>query len=156
MSKQHEIFSKISFAIYAIALAFAVVNSASANADGRTFHVHPDRNIVKGQTALNEGDYEQALRYFQNAARRNLSEKHSISVQNSICASLYLLERYEEAADTCTGVIDADKSYWRAYVNRGNALRALGQTDDAISDFCKAHTLRPKNVKGNFETYCES
>lgn len=156
MSRQHELFSKISFAIYAIALAIAVVLSAAAKADGRTFHVNPDRNIVKGQAALNEGDYEQALRYFQNAARRDLSEEHAISVQNSICASLYLLERYEEAAETCTGVIDADKSYWRAYVNRGNALRALGQTDSAISDFCTAHALRPKNVKGNFEAYCES
>lgn len=155
MSRQHEIFSKISFAIYLVALAFAVVSFTEAHADGRTFHVNPDRNIVKGQAALSGGDYGQALRYFRNAARRNLSEEHKVAVQNSICASLYMLNRYEDATKACSGVIKEDKSYWRAYVNRGNAYRALGQTKAAISDFCAAHALRPKDVRGNFEAFCE-
>jgi tetratricopeptide (TPR) repeat protein len=155
MSRQHEIFSKLTFAVYGLALIFAVISSASAKADGRIFYVNPDRSVVKAQEAFNARDHETALAQFRKAARRGLSDEHRVIVHNSICASLYLLERYEEATVACSSAIEQDRYYWQAYVNRGNARRALGDTEGAVADFCQAHGLRPARVTGNFEAYCE-
>jgi len=155
MSVNHEYMSRL--------LAFGVVTflaalfllSVPSNAQAQVFYVNADRDIEKGQDAMRAGDYERAVRYLKKAARRDLSSEHRAIVQNSLCASLYFKGAYEEAATACTDAIDEDARYWKAFVNRGHARKALGDMSGALADYCEARELSPKHVSGAFQSQCE-
>lgn len=155
MSVKHEHMSRLAVIALTASLVALFLLSIPAKADGQVFYINPDRNIALGQKAMDAGDYEKAVRHFTRAASGDLTAAHKAVVQNSLCASLYFQGSYEAAAAACTDAIGEDGRYWKAYVNRGHALRALGNTRSALADYCQAHALSPKNVSGPFVSQCE-
>jgi len=155
MSISHEYKSRI-LAISVIAFLSALfLLSVPSNAQTQIIYVNADRNIEKGQEAMRDGDYDRAVRYLKKAARGDLASEHKAIVQNSLCASLYFQGAYDEAAIACSSAIAENGRYWKAYVNRGNARKALGDTLGALSDYCQAHALSPGHVSGAFQAQCE-
>ncbi|WP_286830761.1 MULTISPECIES: hypothetical protein [Kordiimonas] len=155
MSTSHEYKSRLqAFGLLAV-LAVLFLLSEPSNAQTQVFYVNADRNIEKGQEAMNEGDYDRAVRYLRKAAQRDLASEHMAIVQNSLCASLFLKGSYEEATSACSSAIAEDARYWKAYVNRGHARKALGDASGALADYCQAHALSPSHVTGPFRSQCE-
>lgn len=143
--------------IYALAgFGLACAGFAAAEAQPRTFHLSQDRYLVSGNTALEEGRLEDALRNFRMAVRKNITARERTATFNSICAVENILGNAEAAIDACDAAIKADKAYWKAYVNRGNARAALGNREGAIEDYCRANELNPDQVSGTFEERCNA
>lgn len=139
-------------AVATLAVAIGVVQlfAEPAHAQVQTIYLDADRAIERAQSAMAKGEMEVALTYFKKAERRNISAEHRVIVQNSICAVAFQMEAYTEAEASCSLAIDSNHKYWKAFVNRGNVRRALGNSAGAISDYCEAIRLSPEHVKGNF------
>ncbi|TNE61900.1 MAG: tetratricopeptide repeat protein [Alphaproteobacteria bacterium] len=137
----------------AILLAVAGISGA-VSAQSLTLHVTRDYYLDHGDRALAAGETLKAADYFRKALRKNLSADERIAAQNSLCAAEFILGNYDAASEACTAAIRADGGYWKAYVNRGNARNALGDTEGAIADYCEAKALEPGKVDGDFASYC--
>lgn len=155
MSKDHEYMSRFLAIMVMVMLVSAFLLSLPANAQSRVYYINTDRNVERGQEAMRSGDYERAVAYLQKAARGNLSSDHKVQVNNSLCASLFLLGSYDEATEACSTAIEEDGRYWKAFVNRGHARKAAGDIRGALADYCQAHTLSPRHVNGPFVSQCE-
>jgi len=137
----------------ALTLALTLISGA-VQAQTMTLQFSRDYYLVHGSKALVKGDMDAAARYFRRALMKNLTEAERTSAQNSLCAAEYSLGHFGAAKKACTAAIKANKGYWKAYVNRGNALRALGDHKAALADYCAAHALEPDKVKGPFVHQC--
>lgn len=155
MSIKHEYMSRITAICLTAFLAALFLLSVPVKADSQIFYINPDRNIAQGQKAMAAGDYETAVRHFNRAASGNLASEHKAIVQNSLCASLFFQGDYESAQEACTTAIEEDGRYWKAFVNRGHARKALGDLGGALADYCQANALSPKHVRGPFVSQCE-
>lgn len=143
--------------IYAlVAIGLVGAGFAAAEAEPRTFHLSQDRYLASGNVALEEGRFEDALRNFRMAVRKNITERERTITFNSICAVENILGHAEAAVEACDAAIKADRAYWKAYVNRGNARSALGNHEGAIEDYCRANELSPAKVSGTFEERCNA
>jgi len=156
MSTNHE----RSFTLCALVLLFSCVLGvlvsvpAHAYAQAQVITVNPDQDIMHAQHAMRIGKLDKALKHYKRAIKKNLSEDHRIIVQNAICAVSYLQGNYGEAASACSTVIKEKPTYWKAFVTRGNAKRALGDFAGALTDFCEANRLKPDTVSGAFVKRC--
>ncbi|WP_417451518.1 tetratricopeptide repeat protein [Kordiimonas sp.] len=140
------------FPLVAVGL-FSVGFSA---AQAQTFHLAPDRNLVKGNEALAAGQLDEALGHLRKAVHKNITERERITTYNSICAVENILGNPEAAMTACDSAIAGDNRYWKAFVNRGNARAATGDDAGALADYCRAHDLSPEQVSGTFEARCGS
>ena len=156
MTANHERKFTLSILMLLFSCALGVLASMPVNAQAQVIVVNPDRDILKAQHAMRKGELSTALKHYKQAQRKDLSDDHRVVVQNSICAISYMQGDYSEAAEACSVVIDAAPSYWKAYVTRGNAKRALGDFDGALADFCAAKRINPGRVNGSFATKCAS
>lgn len=156
MSANHERKYTLSILVLMFSSILAALASFPASAQTQVITINPDRAIMRAQHALRQGDLEVALKYYKQAERKNLSREHRTVVLNSICAVSYLQGNYDDAAEACSSVIDETPGYWKAYVTRGNAKRALGDFDGALVDFCEANRLSPDTVSGKFVSRCTS
>ena len=130
--------------------------AAEAQAQAQVFHITQDRALLKGNEAMQTGDLERALVHYRKAVSKDLTSAERTMAFNSICAAEFVLGNAEAAAEACTAAIEGDGRYWKAFVNRGNARKALGDKEGAIADYCRAHDLRPSQVSGTFEARCDA
>jgi len=128
-----------------VAGAVLAVASFSAAANAQTYYAGPDRNIERGTEAMMQGDLETASKFFHRAADSNLSKGRLVPLLNNLCAVDYALGKLDSAQEACTRAIAEDRRFWRAYVNRGNVLKAKGDYSDAHRDYAKAVSLKPKS-----------
>ncbi|SDE37381.1 tetratricopeptide repeat protein [Kordiimonas lacus] len=128
-----------------VAGAVLAVASFSAAANAQTFYAGPDRNIERGTDALMQGDLKTASKYFHRAAETNLGKERLVPLLNNLCAVDYALGKLDSAEEACSRAIAEDRHFWRAYVNRGNVLKAKGEYADAHQDYAKAVRLKPKS-----------
>ncbi|MEX0297922.1 MAG: tetratricopeptide repeat protein [Kordiimonas sp.] len=154
MSANHERKFTLSALVLLFSCVLGVLASMPVSAQTQIIQFNPDRDIMRAQNAMRQGDLDVALVYYKRAERKNLYKDHKVIVQNSICAVAYLKENYGEAAEACSTVIEKDPKYWKAYVTRGNAKRKLGDLAGALTDFCTANRLSPENVHGAFVSRC--
>ncbi|WP_262690928.1 tetratricopeptide repeat protein [Kordiimonas aestuarii] len=141
--------------IFLIAAA-GLISAGFAAAEAQTFHLAPDRNLVKGNAALAAGELEDALGHLRKAVQKNITERERITTYNSICAVENILGNPDAAVQACDAAIAGDSHYWKAFVNRGNARAATGDHAGALSDYCRAHDLSPDQVSGTFEERCNA
>lgn len=130
--------------------------AAEAQAQAQVFHITQDRALLKGNKAMQAGEIEEALTHYRKAVRKDLTVEERTMAFNSICAAEFVLGNAEAAAEACTAAIDGDDRYWKAFVNRGNARKALGDNEGAVADYCRALDLRPSQVSGTFEARCDA
>lgn len=130
--------------------------AAEAHAQTQVFHVTQDRALLKANEAMQAGELERALVHYRKAVNKNLTAEERTMAFNSICAAEFVLGNAEAAAEACTAAIEGDGRYWKAFVNRGNARKALGDKEGAIADYCRARDLRPGQVSGTFEARCDA
>lgn len=154
MSSNHEKRPVFTALVLLFFCALGVFANMPANAQTQIIKFNPDRDIMRAQSAMRQGEMDVALKYYKRAMRKNLSEDNKVIVRNSICAVSYLQGNYAEAEEACSIVIKEDPSYWKAYVTRGNAKRKLGNLAGALIDFCSANRLSPETVKGAFVSRC--
>lgn len=97
---------------------------------------------VKGNEALKEGKYQDAVEYYTVAIGKNPS--NPVYVANRAMAHLNL-GNYELAEDDCTAAIKRDNKYVKAYLRRATARSVGGNYLEALMDYEEALRLEPKN-----------
>ena len=97
---------------------------------------------VKGNEALKEGKYQDAVEYYTVAIGKNPS--NPVYVANRAMAHLKL-GNYELAEDDCTAAIKRDNKYVKAYLRRATARSVGGNYLEALMDYEEALRLEPKN-----------
>ena len=97
---------------------------------------------MKGNEALKEGKYQDAVEYYTVAIGKNPS--NPVYVANRAMAHLKL-GNYELAEDDCTAAIKRDNKYVKAYLRRATARSVGGNYLEALMDYEEALRLEPKN-----------
>lgn len=82
----------------------------------------------KGNELFKQSKYEEALEIYK-AAKQNREILHNISI------SYIKLQKFQEAIDTCTKILEQDSFSVKALFRRGAAYQELGKLDLAKQDF---------------------
>ncbi|MFC3050831.1 tetratricopeptide repeat protein [Kordiimonas pumila] len=123
--------------------------SLTAASHAQVYYFEEDPNVHKAELAVRAGDLIKAAQYYSRAARSVSGEERLLPVLNTLCIVEYANGNFEAAIEACTKAVKTDRKYWQAYLNRGNAKRALGDMDGAVSDYNKAKKLNPKTALVN-------
>jgi tetratricopeptide (TPR) repeat protein len=129
---------------------------AQADINSGVIYLSPDPLLVKGEKAFFVGDYNESINLLTKGLKKSLSKEQEVSVYNALCAAEYKLGNWDKAHGYCTKAISQDQHYWRAYVNRGNIFKALGNKIKAYENYCRAREIAPKKVTGSFTKFCKS
>ena len=112
---------------------------SSANADS------PDQRAL-GNQAFKEGAFEKAIELYTNAIDENVKNKDGLKAVLCNRAACYLkLKKYEDCKDDCSGAIELDRRYVKAYYRRAQACIALGDGNGAAKDLKFLLTIDPSN-----------
>lgn len=126
--------------IAGIALTASVLPQA---ASAQTLYMLHDRDLQRGTEAMLAGELETASKYLRRATKKDLGPLRLVPALNNLCAVDYALGKLESAEQACTRAIAEDRYFWRAYVNRGNVGKSLGDYQRAKADYEKAVRLKP-------------
>jgi len=120
----------------------------------RIVYLADNPNLVRGENAYDEGNYELSIKLFTRALDSRIKGKQLASVHNAICAANNALGNHHEALKQCSLALESENQYWMAFINRGNANKALGHKKEAYKDYCLARDIAPNKVSGSFTQYC--
>jgi len=130
-------------AILIIALALLVVLPSMSSEPSARFK---DAGALysKSVDLANEGKYEEALNAADNALALNVPQLVPV-IQSNRAGILVMLGRDREAITAADVALSSNENlttvFSIAYFNKGNALKNLGQTDEAKAAYAKAHEL---------------
>ncbi len=124
-------------AMAATVAVMALTTGVSAQAV-KTLYVGQDMNIERGMNALKAGKLEEALKHLGRAARADIGTERLVPVLSNICAIEYARGNLDAAEQACDRAIGEDRTFWRAYVNRGNVHKARGDYEAARADYERA------------------
>lgn len=100
----------------------------------------------KSVDLANAGNYKEALAASDQALALNVSSLMPL-IQANRAGILVMLERYEEANAAADAAINAQGNITTtksiAWFNKGNALKSLGRTSEAVEAYAVAHSLDP-------------
>ena len=124
----------------ALVLGSAVVDSGSAIALGLFEKNHP--TVEQGRKAYEKGDYAEALRQF-DAAAKELSGSASLEFNRG--NALFKLGRMEEANQAYHHALETPRGDLKEkdYYNLGNVWAQMGNTKEALAAYRRALTLDP-------------
>ena len=105
-----------------------------------------DPKVQEGLTAYQRGDYEAALKAFDEA-RKNPALKDSATLEFNRGNALYKLGRLEDAKKAYHQVVESEQGPLREkdYYNLGNAWAQLKDKKEAVSAYRRALTLDPND-----------
>eukprot|EP00029_Vermamoeba_vermiformis_P005299 TRINITY_DN1800_c0_g2_i1.p2 TRINITY_DN1800_c0_g2~~TRINITY_DN1800_c0_g2_i1.p2 ORF type:complete len:177 (-),score=28.75 TRINITY_DN1800_c0_g2_i1:182-712(-) len=93
-------------------------------------------------TAFAEGRYSDAIRHLTNL----LESEQNVNYYCNRATAYYKLELYRKCIQDCDAALKLDANCLKAYLKKGEALKAIGKTTDADKTFAKGLTL-----DGDFE-----
>ena len=124
----------------ALACGSAVMGSGKARAMGPFEKNHP--TVEQGRKAYEQGDYAEALRQFDAAAKELPG---SASLEFNRGNALFKLGRMEDANQAYHRALETPRSDLKEkdYYNLGNVWAQMGNTKEAVTAYRKALTLDP-------------
>jgi tetratricopeptide (TPR) repeat protein len=121
--------------------AFAADSSDAINAAGSLYS--------KSVDLANAGNYQAALDVADQALAMNVTSLTGL-IQSDRAGILVMLNRNTEAITAADAALAVEGNLTTvhsiAWYNKGNALRALGRTDEARDAYARAHALDPSLV----------
>jgi len=111
----------------------------------------PDNHYNKGYSLYISGKYEEAIKHFDLAIKKD-TEFIIAYRDKSYC--YYILHNYEECINTCEEILKIDSSYKHAYYDIGSCLYKCNRIEEALSYFCKYIELDPECSSGYYSSSC--
>lgn len=106
------------------------------------------RFFIKGNEALNNSQFDQAIRFYSEALAIKPNYKEAL---NNRGVALYQDGRYTEAIiDYSNILVQIDTAYTDAIRNRANAYLADGRYDKALSDLARLEKIYPDSAYVHF------
>lgn len=103
-----------------------------------------DALVEHGAVYHDQGNYTEAISYYQNASRKPLINYNKSEVLTMIGNCYYELDEYEESIKYHDMAIKVDPKNHKAFVNKGVVCRLLGEFDEAEKMYSKALELEPE------------
>jgi tetratricopeptide (TPR) repeat protein len=100
-------------------------------------------DLADGADALRAGDAAEGVRLTERGLRSANSERDRLAGYSNLCAGLVMLDRYEEALESCNTAIAIDDRHWRSYNNRALAYLRLKRYSEAERDIRRGQELNP-------------
>jgi tetratricopeptide (TPR) repeat protein len=110
-------------------LMFDKARAPSETEDQYRAAMESNRSLAKGNLAAQRGDFQEALRHFQQAAK---GQPYSPEAWNNQAVALASLNRNEDAIRCCDRVIELKPDYADAWDIKGRCLGRLGRYREAI------------------------
>jgi tetratricopeptide (TPR) repeat protein len=114
----------------------------------------------KGRNYENEGNYEKAIRTYNEILRRNLTNV-DVWIRKAIC--LYKMRKFVQSIECTDKILSIDKKNYMAWFFKGNALMDLKKYDEALICYTYALNLAPVSEKAKIlhnkilsEKHCNS
>jgi tetratricopeptide (TPR) repeat protein len=104
-----------------------------------------DYQVRKGNYRLEDSQYEEAIREFNEALEENPGH---VRARHGLAVTYLQMGRMEDAIAAFDAALDADPSFAVAYADRGITYDRLGMYEEALRDYRKALELDPKVVEG--------
>lgn len=104
--------------------------------------------IKEGNVLLNSGQYDKAVKVFQDAVKidsLNIDALYGIGVAQAIICNTNE-EQCQEAVSNLSKVIRQDSKYRNSLYNRGTCYFVLGDLQKALNDLNSAVKLNPKDA----------
>ncbi len=121
-------------------------DTAAAAEDEKQFKAATARTAwdyyLPGHAAESRGDLDEAIRSYRAALRLQPNHYKSLFVLAG-CFNTDKINRRPEAIQLFTACIALRPDYWQGYSARGKCYQALGQLDDAMTDFRESIRLGP-------------
>ncbi len=110
-------------------------------------------SLGNGKAAMERGELEKAINYYNSALRVGLSPLEYYTAYNDLCVAYYLNEEFSTALKSCNRAIKTISNKWIAYNNRGNIHLAAGRYLLAIDDYKKGLEMKKSSevLKTNLE-----
>ena len=105
--------------------------------------------VGKGNTAVQEGDYQTALDYYHQA---EVERPETPELEYNIAGALYHDEKYEEAVDKLQRslVIEDVNKEASAHYNLGNVYYRMGDYQNAIQSYQRSLELTPEDIDAKY------
>ena len=117
--------------------------SDRAGDDARTVIGPSNVDLADGAAALRTGDAEEGVRLTRRGLRSANSTRDRLAGYSNLCAGLIMLNRDEEAIESCDAAIAIDDRHWRSYSNRALANLKLKRYAEAERDIRRGEALNP-------------
>lgn len=100
---------------------------------------------IKGNTAINSKDYENAVKFYSEALALSSDGPNSHVYYSNRAAAYCHLNRYQDAVDDCHSSLALFPDYVKAYSRLGLANFFLEHYQDAVDAYERALELEPDN-----------
>ena len=101
-----------------------------------------DQEKLKGNEFFKAGDWANAVKHYTEALKRNPND-HKIYSNRAACYTK--LNAFDLVLKDCDASIAIEPSFVKAYLRKGNVLKAMGQTQKAMDAYSKAMELDPNS-----------
>lgn len=118
------------------------VESAIKKADIEAY-INPELAEVekqKGNDSFKKGDWAQAVKHYTEALKRNPKDSKIFSNR---AACYTKLTAFDLALKDCDSSIELDPTFVKAFLRKGNVLKAMGQIQKAMDVYEKAMEIAP-------------
>lgn len=100
---------------------------------------------IKGNTAINSKDYENAVKFYSEALELSIDGPNSHVYYSNRAAAYCHMNRYQDAVDDCHSSLALSPDYVKAYSRLGLANFFLERFQDAVEAYERALELEPEN-----------
>jgi len=94
----------------------------------------------KGNESFKKGDWAQAVKFYTEALKRNPQDS---KIYSNRAACYTKLTAFDLALKDCDKSIELDPTFVKAYLRKGNVLKAMGQVQKAMDVYEKAMEIAP-------------
>lgn len=129
--------------MFLITAAAAAQQPGNDEGQARTVIGPSNVDLADGAAALRVGDAAEGVRLTERGLRSASNERDRLAGYSNLCAGLVMLDRYEEALQSCNTAIAIDNRHWRSYNNRALAYLKLRRYDEAERDIRRGQELNP-------------
>jgi len=98
----------------------------------------------KGNDCFKKGDFANGVKFYSEAIKRNPSDA---KIYSNRAACYTKLTAFDLALKDCDKSISLDGGFIKAYLRKGNVLKAMGQHQKAMDVYEKAMEIDPNNAE---------
>jgi len=98
----------------------------------------------KGNESFKKGDFAEAVKSYSEAIKRNPADA---KIYSNRAACYTKLTAFDLALKDCDKSLALDPTFVKAYLRKGNVLKAMGQHQNAMDVYVKALDVDPNNAE---------
>ncbi|XP_023337984.1 stress-induced-phosphoprotein 1 [Eurytemora carolleeae] len=103
-----------------------------------------DQEKQKGNESFKKGQWADAVKFYSEAIKRNPKDSR---IYSNRAACYTKLTAFDLALKDCDKSIELDPVFVKAYLRKGNVLKAMGQIQKAMDVYSKAMELDPDSAE---------